>query len=150
MLEGSTLLLLFDHEGDSFLVALNVATGRELWRTPRTDGNTNWSGPIVITVDGKKQVVVSATRKVHAYDLETGKPIWEVAGLGQNTIPAPVAADGLVFVMSGFRNPNLMAVKLPTTGDLTGTDAIVWQNQRGDSYTPSPVKARRQTLSAHG
>jgi outer membrane protein assembly factor BamB len=142
-LEGSKLLLLFDNEVDSFLVALDVATGKELWRTPRPDGNTNWSGPVVITVDGKKdgkkQVVVSATKKVHAYDLETGKPIWEVAGLGQNTIPAPVAGDGMVFVMSGYRNPNLLAVKLGREGDLTGTDAIVWQNQKGNSYTASPV-----------
>jgi outer membrane protein assembly factor BamB len=45
----------------------------------------------------------------------------------------------MVFVMSGFRNPNLMAIKLGAEGDLTGTDAIVWQNQRGNSYTPSPV-----------
>jgi outer membrane protein assembly factor BamB len=142
-LEGSKLLLLFDNEVDSFLVALNIDTGRELWRTPRPDGNTNWSGPVVITVDGKKdgkkQVVVSATKKVHAYDLETGKPVWEVAGLGQNTIPAPVAGDGMVFVMSGYRNPNLLAVKLGREGDLTGTDAIVWQNQKGNSYTASPV-----------
>lgn len=139
VIEGSKLLLLFDHEGDSFLVALDVATGKELWRTPRPDGNTNWSGPVVITYEGKKRVVVSATKKVHSYDLETGKPIWEVAGLGQNTIPAPVAADGLIFLMSGFRNPNLMAVKLGREGDLTGTDAIVWQNQKGNSYTASPV-----------
>jgi outer membrane protein assembly factor BamB len=139
MIEGDKLLLLFDNEVDSFLVALDVSTGKELWRTPRPDGNTNWSGPVVITVDGKKQVVVSATKKVHAYDLETGKPIWEVAGLGQNTIPAPVAADGLIFLMSGFRNPNLMAVKLGREGDLTGTDAIVWQNQKGNAYTASPV-----------
>jgi outer membrane protein assembly factor BamB len=138
-LEGLKLLLLFDNEVDSFLVALDVATGKELWRTPRPDGNTNWSGPVVITVDGKKQVVVSATKKVHAYDLETGRPIWEVAGLGQNTIPAPVAGDGMVFVMSGYRNPNLLAVKLGREGDLTGTDAIVWQNQKGNSYTASPV-----------
>jgi outer membrane protein assembly factor BamB len=138
-IEGSKLLLLFDNEVNSFLVALDVATGRELWRTPRPDGNTNWSGPVVITVDGKKQIIVSATKKVHAYDLETGKPIWEVAGLGQNTIPAPVAADGMIYLMSGFRNPNLMAVKLGREGDLTGTDAIVWQNQKGNSYTASPV-----------
>jgi outer membrane protein assembly factor BamB len=139
MMEGSKLLLLFDHEGDSFLVALDVATGKELWRTPRSDGSTNWSGPVVIGYQGKKQVIVSATKKVHSYDLETGKPIWEVAGLGANTIPAPVAADGLIFLMSGFRNPNLMAVKLGREGDLTGTDAIVWQNQKGNSYTASPV-----------
>ncbi len=139
VIEGSKLLLLFDNEADSFLVALDLGTGKELWRTPRPDGNTNWSGPVVITYEGKKQVIVSATKKVHSYDLETGKPIWEVGGLGQNTIPAPVAGDGMVFVMSGYRNPNLLAVKLGREGDLTGTDAIVWQNQKGNSYTASPV-----------
>jgi len=41
--------------------------------------------------------------------------------------------------MSGFRNPNLLAIRLGGEGDLTGTDAIVWQNQRGNSYTASPV-----------
>jgi outer membrane protein assembly factor BamB len=138
-LEGDTLLLLFDHEGDSFLLALDKSTGKELWRANRNDGNTNWSGPVVITYNGKKQIIVSATRKVHAYDLETGKPLWEVAGLGQNTIPAPVSDGSMVFVMSGYRNPNLLAVKLGGAGDLTGTEAVVWQNQRGNSYTPSPV-----------
>jgi outer membrane protein assembly factor BamB len=144
-LEGNTLLLLFDHEGESFLVALDKATGKEKWRVARNDGNTNWSGPVVISYQSpsgpKKQIIVSATKKVHAYEFETGKPIWEVAGLGQNTIPAPVSDGQMVWVMSGFRNPNLLAVKLGREGDLTGTDAIAWQNQRGNSYTPSPVLA---------
>jgi outer membrane protein assembly factor BamB len=140
-LDGNTLLLLFDHEGESFLVALDKSTGKEMWRVARNDGNTNWSGPVVISYQGKKQIIVSATKKVHAYEFETGKPIWEVAGLGQNTIPAPVSDGSMVWVMSGFRNPNLLAVKLGREGDLTGTDAIVWQNQRGNSYTPSPVLA---------
>jgi outer membrane protein assembly factor BamB len=140
-LEGNTLLLLFDHEGDSFLVALDKSTGRELWRVARPDGNTNWSGPVVISYAGRKQIIVSASRKVHAYDFETGKPLWECAGLGQNTIPAPVTDGALVFVMSGFRNPNLLAIRLGRDGDLTGTDAVVWQNQRGNSYTSSPVLA---------
>ncbi len=140
-LEGNTLLLLFDNEGESFLVALDKSTGKELWRVNRSDGNTNWSGPVVITYHGKKQIIVSASRKVHAYDFETGKPIWEVAGLGQNTIPAPVSDGEMVWVMSGYRNPNMLAIKLGREGDLTGTDAIVWQNVRGNSYTPSPVLA---------
>jgi outer membrane protein assembly factor BamB len=137
-LEGETLLVVVDHEGDSFLVALDKATGKERWRTPR-QGNTNWSGPYVTTVNGRKQVIVSATRESVGYDFETGKRIWWARGLGQNTIPQPIAADGLVFVMSGYRNPNLMAIRLGRTGDLTGTDAIAWENQRGNSYTPSPV-----------
>lgn len=137
-LDGDKLVLVLDHEDESFLVALDKSTGRELWRTPR-QGNTNWSGPLITSHAGRKQVIVSASRKSCAYDLETGKQLWEAAGLGQNTIPAPVAADGMVFVMSGYRNPNLMALRLGRDGDLTGTDAIVWQNQRGNSYTASPV-----------
>jgi outer membrane protein assembly factor BamB len=137
-LEDDTLLVVLDHEGESFLVALDKATGKERWRTPR-QGNTNWSGPYVTTVSGRKQVIVSATRESVGYDLQSGKRIWWARGLGQNTIPQPVAADGLVVVMSGYRNPNLMAIRLGRSGDLTGSDAIVWENQRGNSYTPSPV-----------
>jgi outer membrane protein assembly factor BamB len=137
-LDGNTLVVVWDHEDASFLVALDKSTGRELWRTPR-QGNTNWSGPYITTHNGRKQIIVSASREVCGYDFGTGTLLWKATGLGQNTIPAPVAADGLVFVMSGFRNPNLMAIRLGREGDLTGTDAIVWQNQRGNSYSASPV-----------
>ncbi len=139
LLDGDKLILVLDQQdGDSFLVALDKSTGRELWRTKR-DGRTNWSGAYITPVNGRKQIVVSASQAVCAYDLETGVRIWWATGLGQNTIPSPVAADGLVFVMSGYRNPNMMAIRLGREGDLTGIDAIVWQNQRGTSYTPSPV-----------
>ncbi len=137
-IDGNTLVLVWDHEGESFLIALDKRTGRELWRTPRS-GRTNWSGPYITTHNGQKQIIVSASAEVCAYDFATGKLIWKATGLGQNTIPAPVAFDGMAVVMSGFRNPNLMAIRLGREGDLTGTDAIVWQNQRGNSYTASPV-----------
>ena len=137
-LDGDKLVMLFDHEGDSLLVALDKNTGRELWRTPRPAGST-WSSPLVITAGGKKQVLVSATKFVAGYDLETGKLIWQTTGLGRNVIPMPVVADGVAIVMSGYQAPNLLAIRLGREGDLTGTDAILWQNQRGNSYTPSPV-----------
>jgi outer membrane protein assembly factor BamB len=137
-LDGDKLVVLLDHEGDSFLVALDKNTGRELWRTPRPPGST-WSTPLIVTVGGKKQVLVSATKFVAGYDLETGKLVWQTSGLGRNVIPMPVAADGVAYVMSGYQSPNLLAIRLGKEGDLTGTDAILWQNQRGNSYTPSPV-----------
>jgi outer membrane protein assembly factor BamB len=137
-LDGNRLFVVLDHEDASFLVALDKASGRELWRAPR-QGNTNWSGPYLTTANGRRQLIVSASREVCSYDPETGELLWKARGLGQNTIPAPVAADGMVFVMSGFRNPNLMAIRLDRGGDLTNTDAIVWQNQRGNSYSASPV-----------
>lgn len=138
VLDENTLYLKFDQEQGSYMLALDKRSGKELWRVER-DEQSSWSPPLVVTHEGKKQVVVSATNKVRSYDPATGKLIWEAAGLGSNVIPAPVTTDGLVIVMSGHRDPNLLAIRLGRTGDLTGTDAIVWTNQRGNSYTPSPV-----------
>jgi outer membrane protein assembly factor BamB len=138
VLHGDSLVLNFDSEGDSFLIVLDKNTGKPKWKAAR-DEPSNWSAPLVVEHEGVPQVIVSATNKVRSYDLRDGKLIWECAGLGLNTIPAPVHANGIVYVQSGHRNPNLMAIKLGRTGDLTGTDAVLWSTTRGTSYTASPV-----------
>lgn len=141
-LDGNTVVLLYDFEGDSFIVALDKNTGRELWRMDRPQGSamgTAWASPVITTVNGKKQAIVAATKFVAGYDLETGKIIWRATGLGANVIPMPIVSDGIAWVMSGYQNPNAMAIQLGREGDLTGTDAILWQNNRGNSYVPSPV-----------
>lgn len=138
VLAGDRLILVFDHEGESFIAAIDKKTGKDIWRVSR-DERTNWAAPLVLTYKGRTQVVVAGSNKVRSYDLETGKVIWECAGLGANTIPQPVVQDDLVFVMTGYRDPMLMAIRLGREGDLTGTDAVVWTQTRGNSYTPSPV-----------
>jgi outer membrane protein assembly factor BamB len=100
---------------------------------------SSWSEPLVVTHNGRKQVIVSASNKVRSYDPATGKLIWEASGLGSNVIPAPVTTGGVVYVMSGHREPNMLAIKLGRQGDLTGTDAIAWTNDRGNPYTAAPV-----------
>jgi outer membrane protein assembly factor BamB len=138
VLDEGRLIVLFDHEGDGFLAMLDSATGREIWRTPRTDG-TNWAAPLVVRHNGRKQIVVNSPRKVRGYDYEGGKQIWETTGLGLNTIPRAVQHGDSVLTMSGFINPRLMAIRLGREGDLTGTDAIKWTATRGLAYTTSPV-----------
>lgn len=138
VLDGDTLLLNYDHEGPDVLYALDAATRKTRWKADR-DEISNWSPPLVVTHGGVRQSVLAAPGKIRAYDMKDGKVLWECAGLGANTIPAPVAHNGMVIVMSGFRNPNLLAIRLGRTGDLTGTDAIVWTTNRGTSYTASPV-----------
>lgn len=137
-LHGDTLVINWDHEGEDFIAALDKNTGEELWRTPRDEGTT-WSTPLIVEHDGRAQVVVSATGKVRSYDLKTGKQIWEVGGMTANAIPTPVAADGMVYLTSGFRGAALLAVKLGREGDLTGSDAVVWQHGKGTPYVPSPL-----------
>lgn len=138
VLDGDRLLLNFDQEEGSFLTVLDKTTGKEIWKVEREEASS-WSPPTVVTVGGRKQIIVAASKKVRAYDYQNGKVIWECAGLGSNVIPAPVIHNNTVIVMSGHREPNRMAIKLGRDGDLTGTDAVVWQNTKGNSYTPSPV-----------
>ncbi|MEM7479654.1 MAG: PQQ-binding-like beta-propeller repeat protein [Acidobacteriota bacterium] len=139
ILAGNTLVIPWDHEGDSFAVALDASTGAERWRVTR-DEPTSWSTPHVVEVTGKPQVVLNGTGRVRAYDLESGKVVWEVGGMTVNAIPSPVSADGLLYVMSGFRGNMLKAVRLAgAEGDITGKEAVVWTYDKDTPYVPSPV-----------
>ncbi len=138
VLAGDTLIVNFDQETGSFIVAMDKRSGKELWRTSRNEVST-WANPLLIEHKGRRQLVVAGTGKTRAYDPANGKMIWEAAGLGLNAIPAPVWSDDLVYVMTGHFNPRLMAIRLGKEGDLTNSDAVVWTHTRGTSYTPSPV-----------
>lgn len=133
-----TVVVLWDHEGADFVAAFDKNSGKELWRQAR-DEDTTWSTPLVVTVAGKPQVVVSATRKIRSYDLATGKQIWECAGMTANTIPTPVTANGVLYATSGFRGSALLAIKLGATGDLTDSESILWKHNRSTPYVPSPL-----------
>lgn len=137
-LHGNVVVVNWDHEGADFIVAFDKATGEELWREPR-DEDTTWATPLVVEHNGQAQVVTSATKKVRSYDLKTGKLLWEAGGLTANVIPTPVAGDGMVYVMSGFRGNVLYAVRLGKTGDLKDSDAIVWSHDKSTPYVPSPL-----------
>ena len=136
---GNTLLINWDHEGDSFIVALDKLTGEELWRNER-DEVTSWSTPLVVEYKGKHQVIVSASGRTRSYDLASGKLIWECAGLGTNVIPMPVHANGVVYVTSGHRDPAMQAILLDkASGDITGSDAVLWSIDQDTPYVSSPL-----------
>jgi outer membrane protein assembly factor BamB len=138
-LSGDVVVVNWDHEGDSFLAALDRRTGRELWRRDR-DEVTSWSTPLVVEAGGSAQVVVSATGRVRGYDLGTGKELWEAGGMTVNSIPSPVYGNGMLYAMSGFRGNAARAIRLEgAKGDLTGTDAVVWSYDRDTPYVPSPL-----------
>ncbi|HWN94360.1 MAG TPA: PQQ-binding-like beta-propeller repeat protein, partial [Methylomirabilota bacterium] len=137
-LHGNTLVVNWDHEGEDFIAAFDKTTGQELWKQPR-DERTTWVTPFILQHNGVTQVIVGASGKVRSYDLATGKEIWSAGPLGSNVVPTPVTGHGLVFAMSGHREPNLLAIKLGRTGDLTGSDAIAWSTTRDTPYVPSPL-----------
>ena len=138
-LHGDTLVVNWDHEGASFVVALDKATGKQRWRVHR-DEVTSWSTPIVVPVGDDLQVIVCGTERVRAYDLKTGRVIWECGGMSNNIVATPVAAEGMVFVGSSYEKRILMAIRLSgARGDITNSDHVVWSVQRGTPYVPSPL-----------
>jgi outer membrane protein assembly factor BamB len=140
-LHGDRLVVNWDHEAGSFIVAFDKRTGKEIWRTPR-DEKTSWSTPLVVEVGGRAQVITSATDRVRSYDLATGELLWHATGMTANVIPTPVHSDGLVFLTSGFRGNALLAVRLAEArGDITNSPAIVWRYDRDTPYVPSPLLA---------
>lgn len=137
-LHGETVVILWDHEGEDFVVALDRRTGRELWRQAREEP-TGWSTPLVVDSPGGPVVVVNGTHRVRAYDLQSGEPRWECAGQTVNAIPSPVPGHGRVYVMSGYRGAALQAITLGRRGNLSGTDALAWSHARNTPYVPSPL-----------
>lgn len=139
VLYSNTIVVNWDHEGDSFIVALDKRTGEVLWKVDRDEG-TSWATPIVVEHNGTPQVVINATHRTRGYDLATGKTLWECGGMTANTIPSPVTANGIVYVTSGFRGNALQAIRLADAeGDITGAAAIVWDYGRDTPYVPSPL-----------
>jgi outer membrane protein assembly factor BamB len=139
VLHDNTIIINWDDETDNdFIVALDKRTGKELWKTPRSD-DTTWSTPLIVEHNQKFQVVVNSTKKVRSYDFETGKELWSCAGQTVNAIPSPVADQDTVYVTSGFRGSALFAFALGYTGDLAGTDAVRWSYNRNTPYVPSPL-----------
>ncbi|HKI38029.1 MAG TPA: PQQ-binding-like beta-propeller repeat protein [Gemmataceae bacterium] len=140
VVQGESLLLNWDQEDASALLCLNTRTGRTRWKTDR-DEKTSWNTPLVVEHKGKWQVIVNATNRVRSYDLETGKELWQCGGMTVNAIPSVVAANGVVYCVSGYRGAAAFAVSLDASGDVTDSDKVLWRSRQGTPYVPSPLLA---------
>ena len=139
VLYDNTLVIVQDHERNSFITALDKRTGDVLWKTDR-DERTTWFSPIIVENDGKPQVITTGTNRVRSYDLATGELVWDGDGLTANSIPSPVAANGYVYLMSGFRGSQFRGIHLAeAAGDITDSKAIAWEYNRDTPYVPSPL-----------
>lgn len=137
-LAGELILVPWDHEGPSFLYALDKKTGAIRWQTPR-DEPTNWSTPLVVRVAEESQVILNGQNKVRAYDLNSGEELWSCGGQTARPAASAVAGHGLVYVGSGFQGSFLAAFRPQGRGDLEGSENVVWSLDRDTPDVPSPL-----------
>ena len=139
IIHGDAIVVLQDHQGQSFITALDKRTGDELWRMDR-DEPTTWTSPIVVDYNGISQVIVPATNRTRSYDLANGNLVWECGGMTRNVIPSPMYMDGHIYVMSGHGGSSLQSINLQlASGDITGSEAVDWQYNQDTPYVPSPL-----------
>ena len=95
------VILCQDHDTDSFLMAIDKRSGETVWKTDRSESPRNFCTPVIVEVDGKKQIVVAATLRVVGYDLASGQEVWTVRGIARAACSSPaIADDGTIYIAS--------------------------------------------------
>jgi outer membrane protein assembly factor BamB len=148
VIHDGVVIVLADVQKGSFLAAFDAATGKELWRTPRSDVPT-WGTPTIHTAGGRTQIIVNGFRHAGAYDFRTGEEIWKLSRNGDIPVPTPVVHDGLVYITNAHGGPSpVYAIKETARGDITpaedvaSTEHIAWHVQRGGGYMCTPLVYR--------
>jgi outer membrane protein assembly factor BamB len=140
VLAGDLLVFSCDGGADPFVAALERDTGKVRWKVPRgidAFKPFSFSTPLLVEVNGARQIVSPGSDAVMAYEPATGKEIWRVRYEGgYSVVPRPVYGHGLVFVCTGYESPRLLAIRPDGRGDVTATH-VAWRTRQGVPHTPS-------------
>ncbi|MBL8207668.1 MAG: PQQ-binding-like beta-propeller repeat protein [Blastocatellia bacterium] len=142
---NNLVILQCDTQDDSFLLALDADTGKQVWKTNR-DELPSWGTPTVATTSTGPELVTNASNFIRGYDPRTGKELWKLGRSSKITAPTPLFADDKFVIASG-RAPErpIFVVKAGARGDLslpegkTSSDSVVWSRSGRGSYMPTPL-----------
>jgi outer membrane protein assembly factor BamB len=139
---GDLLIFSCDGSDAAYVIALDRHTGKTKWKTSRGyPADQAYTTPLVIRAGDHDQLISVGAFRARAYEPLTGKEIWRVRyDEGFSNVPRPVFAHGLVFITTGFQQPELLAIRPDGRGDVTKTH-IAWSLKRGAPLTPSPIVA---------
>jgi outer membrane protein assembly factor BamB len=134
VIHGDTVIVQNDRYRDSYLIAFDLKSGKELWRSGR-DELPAWATPLVHTATTPATIVTSSPRFVRGHDLKTGRERWRVADPeGQVKVSTPIAAGDLAIVTGGWPS-----AARPILAIRVADGSIAWRHDRGSSYTSTPI-----------
>ena len=127
-----------DHDGESYVVALNRDTGKTVWKTPRRHKTRSYVTPLIREINGKQQMVFSGSKCIVSLDPRTGKMLWNVEGPTEQYVASMVYDNEKFYMAAGFPTHHVMAVRPNGAGDVTKTH-VAWHTKEVKCYVPSPV-----------
>jgi outer membrane protein assembly factor BamB len=140
VLHKDRLFIVNDNEKESFMVALEKTTGKQLWRVERAE-KSNWATPYVWENELRTEIVTIGTNKARSYDPE-GNVLWELAGTSGLVSQIPLSKHGLLYLGAGYHYGPLYAIRPGAKGDIslkggeTSNRWIAWSEPRGSSIHP--------------
>ncbi len=140
LVEGK-LVVICDGRSNPFVAAIDAETGRLAWKTERSVEariSHSFATPNATRVNGKWQVFAPGPNHLAAYDLDMGVEQWRVQAPGWSVVPQPTIGHGLVIYNHDYDHPELIAVKLGGSGDVTDSH-IAWRVKRAAPSSPSPL-----------
>ena len=146
VLHRDRLYVVNDNDEQSFLVALDSKTGREIWRKKR-DEKSNWATPYIWENELRTEIITSGTQKVRAYDLD-GNELYHFGGNSSITIATPYSQFGLLYITSGYvgdRKKPIFAIRPGARGDISlpsgrnSSEFVAWCQRRAGPYNPSTI-----------
>ena len=102
LLVDGKIIVVQDHDADSFIQAFDAKTGESMWKTDRSEFPRNYCSPVVWDYDGRKHLVVAATLRTVGYDAESGKEVWTVQGLSRSVCTTPVVGSDNNLYVAGW------------------------------------------------
>ena len=145
VLFGDMVIVNGDHDGDSYLVALNKNTGNTVWKVPRENKTRSYSTPLVREIDGRLQMILCGNKCVASYNPRTGERHWIIDGPTEQFVASVVYGSGLIFMTAGFPEYHMLAIRPDGEGNVTKTH-IEWRTKEACSYVPSPIAVENYFL----
>lgn len=149
VVDDTHVYIVNDNEEHSFIVAFDKRTGNQVWRVDRKEAS-NWTTPLVWKNEKRTEIVTTGTGGVRSYGVN-GDLLWQFSGMSTFAVPSPLAAHGLLYVMSGYSASALRpayAIRPGAAGDIslkadeTSNDFIVWADRTLGTFHPSPLVYR--------
>lgn len=145
-LHDGRLYYCYDNERESFLLCIDAATGKQLWRVPRNE-KSNWSTPFVWQHSQRTELVTAGTGQVISYDLD-GNELWSLRGMSSITIATPYAVNDVLYLSSGYvmdQTRPIYAIKPGAQGDISlakdqlESEFVVWCQPKAAPYNPTTL-----------
>lgn len=136
-----------DHDGESYVVALDRATGDVVWKQPRVHQTRSYVTPLVRQVGDRPQLVFSGSKQVVSLDPRTGKTWWQIEGPTEQFVASPVFDGEQFYVAAGFPTHHVLAIRPDGAGDVSASH-VAWHSRNAACYVPSPVVIGHHLLVA--